>query len=263
MKCSVIHLERILARLAAETNQVLDYSGFERISELVEEKVKTPIGKRYLYDLFRKVEDARKRKVKGITLQIFKIEKLAEFLGYRSFQDFISELENPVHPILKGFIGTYHCYLRRNTEEGVILCSPVEIFEDERRTYFSLKGPEQNYVGDVEFRGNCLFILMKAYNGKQFHHVYRIGQKQRPNVLQGIFSGVSTSFEPIGGRVLLIRTTEIFTTLKNSATGIDILRKSKSKELRRVSEYFSQYNKNNLALLKSMTFGLDDLGHCK
>jgi hypothetical protein len=264
MKFLIKHIEILLEQLARKTKQSLDQRGFENMGEVISDKMKTPISERYLYEtLFLKARDEKKKGHESMTLQAHKVNKLAEFLGYEAYEDFVGELENPLPVILQKCIGVYGAYIRRNTDKGVVLFSPVEITEKERKTKWVLKGPIRDYKGEVEFKNNCLFVLMKGESGKQFHHVYQIGQRERPDVLQGIFSGVSTAFEPIGGRVVLIRADQKFDDLKVFSSSIADLKKSKSLQDRRLAEYFSDYSDNNLALRKSMTFSLDDLGDCR
>ncbi|MCZ8216363.1 MAG: hypothetical protein O9262_09010, partial [Cyclobacteriaceae bacterium] len=172
-------------------------------------------------------------------------------------------IEKPLNPIIKGCLGVYQCYLRRNTTQAVILSSPVSISESiEKQVVFELKGPEQTYSGNVVLKNNCLFILMQAANGKEFHHVYKIGQKLEPKLLQGVFSGMSTSSEPIAGRVILIRSDQPYQQIENQSIPIEKLKQSTLLSERRIAEYFATYEENNLSLPKSMTFSIDDLGSC-
>jgi hypothetical protein len=264
MEVKVEHIEKLLHALSARTRQPLDFHGFDKMSELVEGKTNANVSKRYLYEtLFRKISQGKNRKGEKIKVQPYKLDKISEYLGHENFQSFIHAVDNPIHPVLKGSIGTYHSYLRRNSADGVIFCSPVKIIEADQKIQFQLKGPLQVYMGDVEFRNGCLFILMQTDNGKQFHHVYQVGQREKPDVLQGVFSGVSTAFEPIGGRVILIRTTEKFESLKNQQVEISQLKKSKNLQDRRIAEYFHDYLKNNISIRKAGTFGIADLGECK
>jgi hypothetical protein len=266
MSFKVAHIEQLLLSLAKKTKQSLDHRGFQIMSDQIQAKVKDadPVDKRYLYEaLYRNVADAKKEGLLELNPRLNKLDQVAQFLDYKNFLEFTYTLETPLDPVLKGCVGAYNCYLRRNTEQEVILSSPVRIFETaEKQVVFELRGPDQTYSGSVVFKSNCLFILMQAPNGKEFHHVYRIGQKQQPKVLQGIFSGVSTAFEPIGGRVLLIRSDNNYDLLKNRSIVLTALRQSLDLPDRRIAEYFSNYADNNLSLLKSMTFGIDDLGSC-
>ncbi|GCC50106.1 hypothetical protein SanaruYs_03210 [Chryseotalea sanaruensis] len=264
MNIKVAHIEQLLLALAKKTRQSLDSSGFKNMSDVIHKKTNQNIDSRYLNEsLHQKIEGAKKKGVQELKFQIHRLNQLAEFLNHDSFLEFIDAIEKPLNPILKSSLGVYYCYLRRNTEQAVILSSPVRIFETaEKQVVFELRGPDQTYSGNVVLKNNCLFILMQAQNGKEFHHVYRIGQKLEPKVLQGIFSGVSTSSEPIGGRVILIRTDMEYEIIQNQGTEITMLKNSKHLTERRIAEYFSNYTDNNLSLLKSMTFGIDDLGKC-
>lgn len=261
MGFKVGNVRGLFNELVRVTKQSLDGPGFRRMSDLITEKVGGNVSPRYLSEtLLNKIKDTDDEVL--VTIRPHNLDKIAEYLGYENFQDYIDQQETPTHPVLTGCIGAYMCYLRRNTEKGMILASPVRIFEKEGKIVLELKGPDRSYNGEVSFKNNCLFILMKAKNEKEFHHVYEIGQREKPGLLQGIFSGVSTSFEPIGGRVVLKRTEEEFKSLKNLSAEVKVLKKSRSLEERRIAEYFERYEENNLKIKRSITFGVDDLGGC-
>lgn len=264
MQLKIVHGFKLLDELTKATKQSLDGTGFRKMAELIEEKIGEDISDRFLREtLFEKLNENKKKGVVSVSFRPYKLDKIAEYLGYDNLHHFISRNESMSHPILSGCTGVYYCYIRRNTDKGVILVSPVIIFEKDGEIFFELRGPDRNYMGEVRFANNCLFILMKAKNGKQFHHVYQIGQREKPELLQGIFSGVSTSFDPIGGRVVLKRVKGKYESLSNSSTEVKQMKKSKSLEARRIAEYFEKYEENNLKIKRSITFGLDDLGNCR
>ena len=81
--------------------------------------------------------------------------------------------------------------------------------------------------------------------------------------MRGMFTGVSTSFDVIGGRTVLIRQKENFSKLRIAQLDMSDLRKSESLEDRRLAEYFEVFEKNNLRIAGTPYFSLDDLGKCK
>lgn len=103
-----------------------------------------------------------------------------------------------------------------------------------------------------------MFILMKSESGKQLHHVYKIGIREKPQVLQGIFSGVSTTFEPIGGRVVLVAAREPFVKLEGKELTPMELKKSGDLGTR-LARYFESYDGNNLRINPVVSFGENDL----
>lgn len=255
------HVKHLLEELARRTGQGLDYSGFGRMSVELDEKV----SQRYLYEtLFRKVDAVTKsKKAKSIHLQSSqKLDVIARYLGYKDFREFIAYSENPIDPVLLGMQGVYNCYIRRNSETTVIFCSPVEVSQKDNHVKWILKGPEQLYEGTVELSNGCIFVLMKSENGKQFHHAYAIGKRIKPNVLQGMFSGISTNSRPIGGRVILVRSNQRIEQLKTKKSSVIEMQNSTVLEERRVAEFLHDYHTNNLSVHDSTTFDLDDLGTC-
>lgn len=223
------------------------------------------ISGRYLYRyLFLRAKEARKTNTKILSLKTFNLDTLAGFLTPgMTFLEWCDRADRPLDNELVSCIGNYYCYVRRNAEEGTLMRSPVQIFERDNSVYFKLRGPRWTYEGAAHLKNGCLFILMQANGGKEIHHVYKLGKRERPQVLQGVFSGVSTVFEPIAGRTVLIRTEEDFTRLKNLELDIAGMKRSKDKEQRRLAEYFQSYETNNLKINPVTTFTLDDLGKGK
>jgi hypothetical protein len=262
MDVKIHHIEQLLAALSRKTNRPQDTKGFDEISDLIDDNA---ISGRYLYRyLYLRAKEARERNTKILSLKTLKLDKLASYLipGI-TFLEWCSRADRPLTNELVSCIGNYYCYVRRNAEEGTLMRSPVQIFEHDNSIYFKLRGPRWTYEGGAHLKNGCLFILMQASGGKEIHHVYKLGKREKPLVLQGIFSGVSTVFEPIGGRTVLIRTEEDFTKLKNSELEIADMKRSADKEQRRLAEYFLSYEANNLKIKPVTTFTLDDLGKAK
>lgn len=257
MKCNVLHIKKLLDALAQKTGVSLDRFGFIKMSEALS-KGGTEISSRYLDETL----NGRVRKMEGsemITVQPHNVDTIAQHLGFKDFASFCLQVDSPIDPVLRSCVGSYYCYVRVNAEEGIVLRSPVNIYEGEGSIRWRLVGPHQQYDGEISYVDHCLFILMTSSIGKQFHHVYKIGRRVKPSVLKGIFSGVTTAFDPIGGRVLLIRQDLSFTTLTERKERIDVLVKSKLEEDKKIAQYFKEYSTNNLKLLPSRSFGLDDL----
>jgi len=259
MEVKVQHIDRLLELLGEKTGQPLDHRGFAEMAGQIK-----GIGEKYLYEnLYRKNENAKKKGEAMITMQSTKGDLLAQFLGSKSFRLFVEKLEKRIDPVLLSCVGSYCSYVRRNSEIGVIFCSPVQIFERDGKMWYELRGPTWSFVGELELKNGCLFVLMKATGGKEMHHVYRIGTRERPKVLQGVFSGVSTAFDPIGGRTVLVKMDGKFSELKNEELDIKNLKKSKSLIYRRLAEYFMKYEDNNLSTKKIVNYNVEDLGVSK
>jgi hypothetical protein len=259
MKINVRHVDHLLDLLVAKTKQSLDFKGFVAISEQIE-----GISEKYLYEnLYLEKEKAKKNGQSVISVQSSRLDVIAQFLGNKNYRTFTEQLDKPIEKILLELVGTYYSYVRRSDGEGILFRSPVNITQKDGKVWLQLKGPKWNYNGVVELENGCLFILLRSDGGKIIHHVYKIGTREKPAVLQGIFSGVSTAFDPIGGRAILICVDEEFSKLKNAELKIADLKKSKSVTDRRLGEYFSSYDVNNLSINKIVAFTIDDLGKVK
>ncbi|MBL0741452.1 hypothetical protein [Chryseolinea lacunae] len=259
MKVKASHIEQLLNSLSQKTGCSQDYPGFAEMSETIG----NGIAQRYLYEnLFRDKEKLKGSKSAEMNLQPKKLNTLSEYLGFRGFQDFCQSLDSPLDEVLASCVGEYYSYVRRNSEQSVILRSPVSIYGDGQKIWLKLLGPVAVFEGEVKLSNGCLFVLMHAANGKMIHHVYKVGAGIRPKVLQGIFSGVSSLFDPIGGRVVLVRHDEN-EKLTHEAFDLNVLKESSSLEDRRVAEYFEHRSENNLGIRVAgiLNLSLDDLGN--
>lgn len=254
MAASIPHLDRLLEQLAAKTKYPLDIKGLYQIS------LEVGLKEKYLYEyILRKKEKARREGRATISVHSAKLDTAAQYLGFKTYQAFVDAISKPVDPILQSLIGNYYSYVRRNDDQGYILRSPVRMYEDQGKVLWELKGPMRSYKGEVKLRHGCLFILMEEEIGKQIHHVYKIGTRQRPDVLQGIFSGVSTTFDPIGGRTVLVRSDAAFDNLHNKEASVKELSKSDVALERGISNYLKDFASNNLRIDWVVKFGEADL----
>lgn len=256
MEVQTQHIEFLLESLAEKTGQPFDTRGFKEMADQL-----AKIEWKYLYEnLYRAKEKAKKNRQAVLNLQHGKLDLIATFLGYKNYRLFVEQLENPIDKVLVGLIGTYYSYVRKNEKVGTLFRSPVSITNENGKIWMTLKGPKWNFKGEVVLKNGCLFILLKSDGGKMIHHVYKIGVRESPELLQGIFSGVSTAFDPIGGRAILVRNESEFSALKNAELSVAKLEKSRSDFDTKLAAYFSSYDKNNLSINKIVSFSEKDLG---
>lgn len=253
-KVKVEHLQRLLQALSEKTKLELSVKDLKSIS--------VEVGYTNIDYLYKKVyiPIQKKRKNETIGLNTSLLDMAAQYLKYKDFRGFVESIDLG-DPQVTSLIGSYYCYVRRNSEaEGYILRSPVKIEQrKDGKIEFQLKGPSYTFKGEVYSRHGCLFILMKADEGKVFHHIYKIGERKSPSLMQGVFSGVSTAFDPIGGRTVLMRTEEPYNSLKNASLSVSALSKSKLRPDKKLAAYFKDYANNNIAPNRSSTFDIEDL----
>lgn len=260
MDATVRHIERMLEMLLAKTDQTNDFKGFKEITAQLNEQQDEPIGEKYIYEnLVLKKEKAKKAGRKSISVQAGKLDAIADFLDFDNYRAFCEAVDKPLSKTLKELCGNYYSYVRRNDNQGILLRSPVRIKEERGEVMMELKGGASHFKGKVQLEHGCLFVLLQSAKGKMIHHVYKIGNREKPQALQGIFSGVSTAFDPIGGRVVLVRREEEYEQLHTQQLQISELKKSKTMEAKALASYFAKYEFNNLSVGKVATFSLDDL----
>lgn len=253
MKIKVGHLHRLLLLLSERTGEPLDRSGLRNIAAEV-----GGIGEDYLYKkIFYEIRDRDKDSV--LSLRDAQLNSVARFLGHRNILTAIATFESPADEQLLSMVGSYYIYVRQNSIKGLVFQSPVEIVQTGANFVLRLKGPSWTYEGDLKIKHGCLFVLLASPEHKSFYHIYKIGTRRNPTVIQGIFSGVSTAFDPIGGRAVLLKVKAPFSTLQNRAFTLEELRKSDVGDNRILSHYFADYATNNLSINKVVSFEIEDL----
>lgn len=253
MKIKVSHLHRLLTLLSEKTNEPLDRAGLRNMAVEI-----GGVGEDYLYKkIFYEIRNLDAND--GLSLRDAQLNSVARYLGYRNIQAFVTAAENPADEQLRSLAGSYYLYVRQNSKHGVLLQSPAEIVETDGKFIFRMKGPSWTYEGEISIRHGCLFALLTSPEYKSFYHIYRIGTRRAPAVIQGIFSGVSTAFDPIGGRVVLLKVNEPIGALVNKRLQVDDLLKAPSVECRMLASYFSEYDRNNLSINKVVSFDIADL----
>lgn len=251
MELTIQQVDKLLKAVSQKSGYPLEHSSLEDMAEAIGKGM----SKKYLYELYRKVLHAKDDTSK-IRPHDNPLNVLARYAGYKSIHHFLNGTQED--PVLSGLVGNYYCYVRRNSEDTVVFRSPVRIGKSGGKYVFELRGPTWIYKGEMTTSEGCVFVLMRSESGKQIHHVYRIGIRQRPRVLQGIFSGVSTTFEPIGGRVVLTAAKEPFERMEGREITPEELKKDKALGTR-LARYFGKYEDNNLKIKPVTSFKEDDL----
>lgn len=253
MKIKVRHLHRLLFLLSEKSREPLDRTGLRNMAMEI-----GGIGEDYLYKkIFYEI-----RNLHGddeLSLRDAQLNSIAQYLGHKNIVSLVAGFDVPVDDQLKSLVGSYYLYLRQNSNKGVIFQSPAEVNESGQKFVLRLKGPTWTYEGELRIIHGCLFALLMSPELKSFYHIYKIGTRRSPEVVQGIFSGVSTAFDPIGGRAVLLKAQEPFNSLQNQAFTLQELRASGNPVHRTLAVYFAEYSRNNLSINKVISFNLEDL----
>jgi len=253
MKVKVRHLHRMLSQLSEKTGETIDRSGLRNIATEI-----GGIGEDYLYKkIFYEIRNLDEEA--DLSLRDAQLNSVARFLGFPHATALIASYERPADEQLRSLKGDYYLYVRQNSGRGLVFQSPVSIVENDGRFTVRMKGPSLTYEGEPEIRQGCLFVLLTSTEYKSFYHVYKVGTRRSPQVIQGVFSGVSTAFDPIGGRSVLVRVATSDALLENRAFSLDELEHSGEDQKQKLAQYFREYAKNNLSINRVVSFGADDL----
>jgi len=254
MKVQSHYIDKLLDEVCEELGVAKDNKGLGQACDSIE-----AVGRDYLYkNLLQKIKDKKPNEV--VSVRGTQIDIVSRFLKYDNFKDFMRHCDHPLDDVALKLIGNYYSYLRASSEEGVILKSPVRIFEHDRGLKIQLIGKSYQYNGPVELKGECIFFTINTDVGKSFRHVYKVGKTLAPKILYGVFAGVSSTLDPIAGRVILRRSDgEVFEKMKIDKLEIPKILKSGSTFERKLAQYFKSRVENNLAVSSQPIFNELDL----
>lgn len=262
MKYKASEIRLLMDAVARKAGTTFHHASMKKIySELDNSLDKLILKEDYLY---KQIYDQLK-KLKGKNAMIGLNKRMVDqFLDYLSFYDmpeFIKALSQPEQPVLKNYEGKWYSYVRCNSGEEYVLISPVHIYSIDREMLVELRGPRRIFHGKLKRTGNCISCMMESEGDKALHLVFQVGNAQEPDVLQGVFSGMSAAGDPIAGREILIRakSNEKFQAMENLRRPISAMIESKNEEEKAVGMYFKKPEHNILKAGRSSTFTLDDL----
>lgn len=253
MQVKVSTLQAIIDLLVERTGCSPDYRGFKVMSKKMGLK-----NVNYVYaKMYRPTQHNPDGEI-GLSPTI--ANSIAKFFKYKSFRELESDLK-VVKPQVQALsmIGSYYGYVRANLSKPTLLRSPVQIYESTGKVWFELQDADVRYKGELMLQGGCMSVQMTSKDGRVLFHVYKIGKRHGPGVLQGVFSGVSSAFEPIGGRVVLVRQDDDGKKLKNEAIDMGRMKESKVKGDRILAKYFWKWENNGVVAGEAVSFGFEDL----
>jgi hypothetical protein len=252
MDAQVGHLRILMERALAKAVVQPTGTGFEILAEQIHKDMKPSYLQKKIYQQL-----SRKGNSDTIGLRDEQLNMIAAYVGFPNYYAFEESFHSKRSAILDECIGTYYSYVRMNNRQStVILRSPVQVFFEKDKYIMELHGVKNDFAGEVTLMDGCLFILLTAEVGKVIHHIYRIGKNKAPQVLQGVFSGVTSTFEPIGGRIVLVRVASDFNSLSPSEITDPSIQ---GIELEPLFRYLQDFEANNLSLKPATSCTMRDL----
>ena len=252
LEVPIEQLQRMLDELCKNLKVDLDKGGFMTMSSKI-----MGISHRYFRDnMHGKMVAAKKRGETSVNLNLEKLNSISRHLGFESFVAFQDSFK--LNPYLTQFEGNYYSFIRKNGRSKEIIQSPAKIVKNGSGMRLTVKVEDHEFEGKIEFEDGCITSLIKSVD-KSYYHVYKVGKIVKPKVLQGIFSGVSSALDPIGGRCVLVRQESTFETLANSKIVWNKVVTAKNDFYQSLWRYFKKYRDNNLQIKTPVGFDLDDL----
>lgn len=261
-------VKRLLGEIEEEIGMEVSNANFSQVkaalSRKYEERRKNPFpinNPEYVYrSLTLQLKKKAKRK-SDVPLNAVNVEALVHALGYKGYHDFRDAQHPSVSSDLKGCEGFWYSYVRCNSGQPYVLRAPVHISVKFRDVLMLLKGKQRIFEGKMKLQGDCIYCLLESGDTKNLHFVLKTGLASRPDVLQGVFSGLSSGNDPIAGREVLVRqpAASQFGELTPERMAIDSMLKSKTEEQKIVAHYFSSKADNILKAGRSSAFDITDL----
>jgi hypothetical protein len=265
MKFPRTDIVKLLNRIARETKYDLAHTNFPSIKEKLDEKFaqlepsKTPLTYSDEY-LYRKLYlPSLKQEKEFVSANVAIINAIAQSIGFDSFSHFVSAVDSTDSPVLRNCMGQWYSYVRCNSGQPYVLRSPVQIHEHRKEIVMELQGPQRKFRGQIKLVGECLHCLLESAQIKKIYLILKIGFSSNPDVLQGIFSGLSTGGDPIAGREVLVRSKLGYGQMSPARIAISELQAARSEEEKRIGNYFSGKENSILKAGTGSTYGLDDL----
>lgn len=259
------HILLLLGQAAEQAGSSLEYAQLGRLSESINEQARLPeepeITRRYLYEkLLVRCRKAITEQASVVGLADAYVNRIVKYLGYRNFDHFTTLQQRPADAQLEQCIGAWYSYVRENSGLPHILRAPVRIWNEENQYYMELRGPHRTFTGLIHRRGACIFAKLSYEPDKELHLVFKIGNAQSPELLQGVFSGMSTNGDPIAGREILVRQSEqIPEALSPRKFNISQPDWDAVELDARIVRYFEDFGRNYVKVTGVSTFTLDDL----
>lgn len=247
----------LLQALADLEKVGLEYDDFAHMSAAICKAHSTElVSQRYLYDLYWRTMEKLETGVEISRPRGYLIDLIAKHLGYPSFRHFVIRGETAISPSLQACMGTWWSYVRANAGER-LLKAPVRIFQDENKNLVKM---EMRTKGRI-FKGlaheniGCLTAYLDSGNGKKLALVFKLGNAPYFELLQGVFSGISSPGDPISGRELLLRETDL---AFDDMHWEELLLTDGTTDSR-IRNYFSDYGQNCIKIREVSSFTLSDL----
>ncbi|MEM1319621.1 MAG: hypothetical protein AAGG75_05155 [Bacteroidota bacterium] len=213
MKISVESLEHLLEEVIKKAN-----TNRERINLIeLSEKINTvlprdykPLGNRYIYETIdRTIKKAKKEKKSSVRIGDASLHSLAYYIGFRDVEEFLSNRYPRLRTEAFAIEGNWYSIVRYISDLPVLLVSPVQVIIDGDVVRMKLYGKHRIYEGEINWiAGSISCFLSTTDKVKSLHLAFKLGVIKKPKLLKGVFSGVSSSGNPIAGREILWRPDE-------------------------------------------------------
>lgn len=260
--CSAQQIRRLLDEVGNETSLTPVHGNFPEIFRLLNERHKKSTGENFTFSqtyFYRSLYSPLVRGHRQLSLEIPILDAICKSIGYLSYTNFINSEHPALNKVLEKCIGAWYSYVRCNSGNPDVLVSPVHIYAKGKTILMLLQGKARKFAGEMKLKGKCIYCVLESESDKQIHLVLKVGLSDSPDVLQGVFSGISSGEDPIAGREILARQDMPFEKMKNDKLKIETLCASDNEKEKIIGNYFRERDRNILSAGRSSTFTFSDL----
>ncbi len=259
-------VELALQQATQKAGSTYDRFGLTQLPSAINSKLSSAyraIGERYVYDtIFLTIEKAKRNKDQYVRLDQSCLDSVAYYIGFKSIEEFrLSQSPNILEAMLP-IEGNWYSCVRASSGRPHILLSPVQIrVSENKRATMELRGPHRTYQGPIKCIAGSISSLIVSDDGtKELHLVFKVGVARYPEVLVGLFSGVSSAGEPIAGKEVLFKSDELFDEMKNAKIPIQTVAGEPAPIIpRSIITYLADFEKSYFKVTDPSTFDVDDL----
>ncbi|MEL6674550.1 MAG: hypothetical protein AAFR61_20235 [Bacteroidota bacterium] len=261
MKIDPKEMKAIIEAAAHQAGLGFGGKDFDELSSLINAAVGRDIlGDRYLYAFYKKCELALKQDQKEVGLNENYLNAVLKYLGFLNLKAYRQKAaEQQGDPRLAGLKGNWYSIVRQNSGLPYLLVAPVHIWQEGATFWIKLVGPSAQYVAKLARKENAIFTTFLNDQYKVINLIFHIGGATRPQLLMGVFSGLSTSGDTIAGRELLLRTDHDEAAMNHLRIPLEDPEQWPDWLDGRIFGYFEDHYKNCLKGSRGPTFSLDDL----
>lgn len=283
MQITYKELEDVLIKICKKANITRSKSGLDTLASIINHSInRVAFGDSFFYKFNYNISNEIKKDANAIcNIRKGNLESMIQYLtdGALNYHEYINREEVSLSPVLESLEDYWYSYVRCNSGLPLIYKSPVRIYKKSDNMVINLRGGSGKiFSGEIDLVSqNVIALIKREDRSKNINLVFRVGNAVKPDLLQGVYSGISSNGDPICGKELLVRVSTIkkvnelnldagsyFSQLENRELKIsddlnaDLFEESRE-QLELLFSYFGVYGECIIKIKDYVKFSWDDL----